>query len=216
MLKSELLESLEKYILDHHLKPGDRLPGEVELASRFGVSRGTIREVIGYLVLKKILERRTSQGTVLCLPKFEEIADDLTFQLKLLNCGREELKSSREILELSIVPSVIRYATPAHIDHLTQINDAMLAKIHDRPAADELDLKFHMALFDITDNRILKLFARIITVQFEGRLRPPFRDAEAVRISAASHRDIIKAIAERDSTALTRMVMEHIKPLPSD
>ena len=79
-MKSELLKRFERYILENELKPGDRLPGEVELAAHFGVSRGTLREVIGYLVLKGILERRTSQGTVLRLPEVEDIANDLLFR----------------------------------------------------------------------------------------------------------------------------------------
>ena len=214
MLKSELLKKIETYILDHHMKPGDRLPPETELAKCFGVSRGTLREMIGYLVLKGILERRTSRGTVLRIPEAEEIANDFAFQMRLLNCGREELKSARGILESSIVPSLIRYATPTHLDRLTEINDAMMKLDHGVAGADRYDLEFHMALFDITGNRILKIFARILTVQFEGNLRPPFRDEEAVRESGESHRKIIRAIAGRDPEALSRLLLEHIEPLP--
>ncbi len=214
MLKLELLHNIEKYILDNNLQEGDRLPGEVELSTQFGVSRGTMREVIGYLVLKGILERRPSSGTVLRVPDFNDIASDLAFQLKLLNCGREEMKASREILELSIIPSVIRFATSAHVDQLTQINNAMMKLEHDTVKADELDLEFHMALFDITGIRLMKLFAQIITVQFKGKLRPPFRDAAAVRRSGEEHKLIIKAISERNTTEMTGLVLEHIKPLP--
>ncbi len=213
MLKSDLLEKIETYILDT-AKPGDRLPPEEELAKRFGVSRGTLREIIGYLVLKGILERRTSRGTTLRVPDVQEIAKDLTFQLKLLNCGRQELKASREILEQSIVPSLIRYATPAQIDRLTEINDAMMKLGHDTAEADKYDLEFHMTLFDITGNRILKIFAHILTVQFEGNLRPPFADENAVKISGESHRKVIQALADRDSAALSRLLGEHIRPLP--
>jgi len=214
MLKAEVLKKFEKYILDNHFKPGDRLPGEVELATLFGVSRGTLREVIGYLTLKGILERRTSQGTVLRIPEVADIANDLAFQMQLLNCGREELKASREILELSIVSSLIRYATPAHIDHLTDINERMMKTANKTAAADKLDLEFHMALFDITGNRILKIFAELLTVQFEGKSRPPFRDKQAVLNSGESHRAMIKAIADRNTTELSRLILEHIKPLP--
>ena len=213
-MKSELLKRFEQYILENEFKPGDRLPGEVELAVHFGVSRGTLREVIGYLVLKGILERRTSQGTLLRLPDVEDIAHDLAFQMKLLNCGREELKASREILELSIIPGVIQYATPAHLDRLTSINRAMLDHAGKTGEADHFDLEFHMALVDIIGNRILKIFAQILTVQFEGKYRPPFCNRAAVLRSGASHAEIIKAIADRDSTGLTRLVLEHIKPLP--
>ena len=41
-----LLEQFEAYLVEAGFRPGDRLPGELELAQRFGVSRGTIREII--------------------------------------------------------------------------------------------------------------------------------------------------------------------------
>ena len=213
MLKSDLLEKIETYILDT-AKPGDRLPPEEELAKHFGVSRGTLREIIGYLVLKGILERRTSRGTILRIPDVQDIAKDLTFQLKLLNCGKQELKAGREMLEQCIVPGLIRYATPAQIDRLTAINEAMMESARDTAEADKYDLEFHMTLFEITGNRILRIFAHILTVQFEGNLRPPFADENAVRISGESHRKIIQAIADRDGAELSRLLGEHIKPLP--
>ena len=73
--------------------------------------------------------------------------------MKLLNCGREELKASREILELSIVPGLIQYATPAHLDRLASINRAMLDQADKTGDADRFDLEFHMALVDIIGNR---------------------------------------------------------------
>ena len=46
-----LLEQFEAYLVEAGFRPGDRLPGELELAQRFGVSRGTIREIIVHLTL---------------------------------------------------------------------------------------------------------------------------------------------------------------------
>lgn len=215
ILKVKLLQQMETYIISENLKPGDQLPGELELAKRFGVSRGTIREVISYLVLKGILERRTSRGTTLRSPKIGDIASELGFQLKLLNCGLQELKEAREILELSIVPSLITYATPTHIDRLVEINENMLQLQHNLPKADKLDLCFHTTLFNITGNRLLRLFAQILTVQFEGKSRPPFPDAADVRRSSKEHSKMIEAINERDSNKLNQAITDHIGGLPS-
>lgn len=214
MPKSDLLERFERYILESGLQPGDRLPKETELAERFGASRGTLREAIAYLTAKGVLERRTSRGTVLRVPDAEDIANDLAFQLKLLHCGKAELNSARQILETSIVPSLVRHATPRQIDLLAEVNREMLACTHDRPRADALDLRFHLELFEITGNRLLKIFAQIITVQFEGKLRPPFRDAAAVEISGADHQAMIAAIAARDATALGQAIHDHIEAMP--
>jgi GntR family transcriptional regulator len=46
------------------LRPGDRLPSEVELSNLFGVGRSTIREAMGHLELARVVERRRGVGTV--------------------------------------------------------------------------------------------------------------------------------------------------------
>ena len=40
----ELLRRFENYLIRGKYRPGDRIPGEQELATHFGVSRGTMRE----------------------------------------------------------------------------------------------------------------------------------------------------------------------------
>lgn len=44
-------------------KPGESIPSEIELASRFGVSQGTVRKAIDDLATEKILVRRQGKGT---------------------------------------------------------------------------------------------------------------------------------------------------------
>jgi GntR family transcriptional regulator len=44
-------------------KPGDAIPSEIDLASRYGVSQGTVRKAIDDLALENILVRRQGKGT---------------------------------------------------------------------------------------------------------------------------------------------------------
>ena len=43
-LRDVVADRLKTFILDGNLKSGDRLPTEAELATRFGVSRPSLRE----------------------------------------------------------------------------------------------------------------------------------------------------------------------------
>jgi GntR family transcriptional regulator len=61
----QAVEPILKLVTDRQLKPGDRLPSEVELAAIFGVGRSTIREAIRHLELSGLVERRRGIGTVL-------------------------------------------------------------------------------------------------------------------------------------------------------
>ena len=48
-LTERIEDHLFRYILDERLAVGAKLPNEYELADRFGVSRGTIREAVKLL-----------------------------------------------------------------------------------------------------------------------------------------------------------------------
>lgn len=61
----QAVEAIQRLASDKGLRPGDRLPSEVELASFFGVGRSTIREAMGHLELARVVERRRGVGTVL-------------------------------------------------------------------------------------------------------------------------------------------------------
>lgn len=54
-------DRLEQAIMSGELKPGERL-SEVTLARRYGISRGPLREAIGRLEGRKLVERQANQG----------------------------------------------------------------------------------------------------------------------------------------------------------
>jgi DNA-binding GntR family transcriptional regulator len=60
-LVSLALDRLESAIMEGDLKPGQRL-SETDLARRFGISRGPLREAIGQLEGRKLVERVVNQG----------------------------------------------------------------------------------------------------------------------------------------------------------
>ena len=53
------------------LQPGDKLPSEPQLAQRFGVSRVTVREVLGQLATEGFVTRRQGSGTYVNHPPLE-------------------------------------------------------------------------------------------------------------------------------------------------
>ncbi len=59
----DVVEDVQRLILDGGLRPGDRLPAEKELAAELGVSRGSLREGVRALVVLGILEARHGDGT---------------------------------------------------------------------------------------------------------------------------------------------------------
>lgn len=61
-LSDEVMTELENMILAGRFKAGEKLPPERELATRFGVSRPSLREAIQKLVARGLLLSRQGAG----------------------------------------------------------------------------------------------------------------------------------------------------------
>lgn len=68
------LERLERAILEGDLKPGQRL-SETALAKRFGISRGPLREALGQLEGRRLVERVTNLGARVVSVSATELTD---------------------------------------------------------------------------------------------------------------------------------------------
>jgi GntR family transcriptional regulator len=64
---SPLYQQIKGFILNSlrssEWKPGDAIPSEMDLASRFGVSQGTVRKAIDELAAENLVIRRQGKGT---------------------------------------------------------------------------------------------------------------------------------------------------------
>jgi GntR family transcriptional regulator len=76
--------------------PGAAIPSELELASRFGVSQGTVRKAIQSLAAENLLVRRQGKGTFVATHT-EEPASNFRFLRIRRNDGRPEYPGSRLI-----------------------------------------------------------------------------------------------------------------------
>lgn len=66
---SRIREEIRQQILRGDLRPGNRIPSEEKLASRYGISRMTARHAVTQLVQEGYLYRVHGKGTFVCKPK---------------------------------------------------------------------------------------------------------------------------------------------------
>jgi len=206
-----LLKTVKQYITT--LNVGDRLPNELELAAKFKVSRGTIREIINHLTLLGVLKRSTKRGTFVKAPSAGDIGETLSLQLQIAGVGFEELKETRLFLELAQVPLLIKLATPVMIDRLNSLIDLMELSLDNPDKADTMDLEFHLTLMEITGNRVLRVFSQVITMMFDRKYRSKFLNAAAIKKSVDDHRAMMKYLKNGDCENLKILIINHIQPL---
>ena len=76
---NHVIEQIQSALLEQRLKPGDRLPPEMELASLFSVSRGSVRQAMKALETLGVLTIRPGDGTYVNTSLSEKSFNPLVF-----------------------------------------------------------------------------------------------------------------------------------------
>lgn len=66
----QLMDTIEEKIATGEFKPGERLPSEMEMAKKYGVSIITVRNAVKGLVEKGLVDRKQGKGTFVAKPKY--------------------------------------------------------------------------------------------------------------------------------------------------
>lgn len=211
MTSLTLLTRFREHLLEGGYAPGDRLSPETELAERFQVSRGTIREIIMHLCFSGVLERAPSRGTRIKEIRPDIIAEDLAFRLAISRYSFEELKETRLCMETAVLPLMVRRITPEATAILRENIQQMESLSADPEKADLLDKEFHLLLLDVCGNRPLRLFSHVIARLFDRTFRGRFLNEEAVLKSVRDHHAILDAILAGDAEQAREILSSHIE-----
>lgn len=97
----QLYKLMEEHIRRGDLKPGEALPTENELATRFEISRMTVRRAISELVSDDMVYAQQGRGTFVATPKL----DNIIFELNDFNeeIKRRGLNYKTTLLEARII-----------------------------------------------------------------------------------------------------------------
>ena len=204
----QVVDHISALIAANELHPGDRLPGERDLAVQLGVTRGEVRRGIGYLAALGVLEVRHGVGAFLA-----DTAKGIGHApLQLLQAigGFEtwQMFEARRALELVIVSLAAERCREGHLAPIAEELAEMFATVQDAKQFLIHDIRFHRAIAQASGNPILaSLMDSIAGALYEERqLRA---GTLANRQSALQwHRNIYHAIRHHDVEA-ARSAMNH-------
>lgn len=198
-LADQVFTRLQDDIVLGVLKPGTKL-GEAELAARYGVSRGPLREAIRRLESRKLLERIPHVGTrVVSL----ELADLI------------EIYRVREALEGMAARLAAEQMTAAEVAGLWE-----LLALHEQQQdlQDDIayfqhagDLDFHYRIIQGSHNRTLidlligEIYHRVRMYRYQFSMT-----ANRPRKALTEHRHIVEAIEARDGEMAELLMRRHI------
>lgn len=131
-------ERLREAILDGTLRPGDRLV-ENDIAERFAISRGPVREAIRLLAPEGLVVLRRNRGAVVASPTFDDVLEVYAVRISL---GTLALASAAEA-RAADTPDFAEAA-----DMLARLRDPAVQV--DPPAMLDADLAFQDAVLSLS------------------------------------------------------------------
>jgi DNA-binding FadR family transcriptional regulator len=212
-ISGAIVEQIRALIRSGHLRHGDRLPSERELATRFGVSRVTVRDALRVLESAGLIEIRVGArgGAFLTAPSVHKVGEGLSDMLTMSSLTAAEVTEARMVFEVAIMDLVCERATDADLDALAEICDRSEAAVAAGTYSMELSAEFHIRLARCTHNRALDL----IVSSFQGALRASLFEAQATApamgiLGAKEHRSLVNALRRRDAAKAVTIMQRHL------
>ena len=214
----QVMSQIENRILAGHLKAGDHLPSERDLAALLGVSRPSLRESLRVLEALGIVEIRrggVDGGAVLLEGPGAGLVNLLRLQVALGHFTQRDLLDTRLALETWSCAEAARRAEPHDLQELSAMLDAMEDPAIEAGDFNRLDAAFHERIAQSSGNALtahlmgsLRLSIHRQMVEAYSRLPDWRATARGVR---AEHRLLLGAIREGDPDSAATLVQDHIR-----
>src|SRR5690606_28144848 len=198
-LRDQVLDVLRQAILDFKLRPGQRLI-ERELMEQLGVSRATVREVVGRLTSEGLLTTIPQKGTIVAVLSIREAADIYAMRASL------EALAARQFVERSSPHQVkaLREAFEAfvQIDEAGEAGD--LARLRAKDA-------FYKVLLEGADN--VPLTQTLTGLQSRVRLlrRTSLSVQGRINSTIEEIRKVVEAIEAGDGAAAAEASADRVR-----
>ena len=149
-----VIDQIKDDILKGVLKPGDRLPGERELAEQLGVSRNSVREGLRILENMGVTASRHGAGHYVSLNFDAPMTEMLSLIYTMKNMGRDDLNQFRYCLEREAMHLAVDNASESQKIQIRTHLDALLSAETEKDRY-EHDMALHKTLIEASRNDYL-------------------------------------------------------------
>lgn len=213
-LYKEVINQIIELIKTGEWKQGERIPGEIDLARRFEVSRNCVREALKALGHAGILESKPGVGTFLAKDALRSINTMEMGQFLRDDTSLSDLMEARLIIEPELVKIVAERATEADIERLEAAVEEASRAVRTNEYSVQMGLEFHMIVAQIAGNRvIMRLFSSIADeLRVQRRvLILSHMNREGFLRELGEHGEILACIKRRDGARAAELLAAHLK-----
>ncbi len=210
-----IAERIKKAIFDGEVKPGDKLPPELELARQFHVGRQTIREALRILEISGFITIRVGSngGSIIENTVLSKLGDSFLNAIKMEEVTLNDIAKARLEVERSIIRYVIENAKEEDIEALQQNLRKAKARLNQSLPVTLINVEFHKLLAKASRNPIFVIVMEAIMafgIEYLSRSNITLGQS---RKSYEEHLHIVEAIRSKDGERAARLIEDHIKRL---
>jgi len=214
-LSDEVAEILRAEIEKGTLKPGRKLPSEMELAQNFDVSRTVIREALSRLKYDGLLDSRQGSGAIIAEREMRQ-------SFRLSSTGDFTKKDFQHLMEMRVIVEsqtaflAAQRRVKADLNRLRSDLEDMNRALQDTQEKDgtDPDLQFHLEIARATQNPYLAEFLQYINAKLKKIIQVSRKKAGSLPGASekvqAEHQSIYDAIAAKQAWSARNSMVLHI------
>lgn len=212
-LYKQVADQIQSLIAADSLRPGDKLPGERELAERMNVSRTVIREAIRVLSDRGLVQVKSGCGTYVRKLSAKDAAASMELFLKLSQSSDHfrNVYEVRRMIEVEAAGLAAGRATDGDCQAMQLAIEGMANHRHDSDDYARYDVTFHAAVATATHNELFSVLFSPISGLLAGMVRVSLGASNAAAEGLAHHRNILDKIRMRDPEKAREAMREHVE-----
>ena len=211
----QIFGQLKAKIVSGELRPGDKLPTEMELCELYGVSRTSVRQALTSLSSLDLIEAKTGGGTFVKKADGSKIMDKLMLYAFLDQRSLAEISEFRDILEPAVTRLACQRANAGDIERLSEIYCQMEKEQENLEECAKLDFRFHTEIARISRNAyIIRTYEALEEILLNAFSKIVLKNGN--RGGWKYHEQIIEAFKSGDAELAAGIMREHMDRLLED
>lgn len=215
-MSSQIADQIEQMILSMKLKAGEKLPGEIELAQRFGASRNVLREAMTALKERGLIEVKNGSGAYVLKPDADALDSVVNRLLAFGATSIYEVYEIRMALEVRACSLAAKFADEQDIERLHTLVEEMEQNYRDDALWTKYDMEFHEALAQMTRVSLFPVFLKPLITSVQSIFKSQPQPLSARESGLAAHKKIVAAIEAKDRHLAEEAMTSHLKGFLTD
>ena len=206
----QVVERIERLIVERQLGENETLPSERELAAMLGVSRNILREGLSVLGQKGLIETVPGRRSRVGRPGLRQLRSTVDLMVRVGDVSLAELSEVRLIVEPAVAFRAAANATTVEVRELGATLETLEERRLDPAGHIQADVAFHRQVAQLAGNVLIVMLLDAVGEPLMRSMAFGTSIPRAIDEGDRHHRAVYEAIARGDPPAAMAAMQEHM------